>query len=396
MKINILNKFYILIAIVLLFMIGKSIWDEKGTDLFYNFIGTKKMMTKIEKIKWLAEVNADEYCPVEIYYGFLIDSKGEKQSIPTGEYLQGGWGSYGGTMSDGDEKRKVPEKLEICWFSYAENRFYKGTFDLPQKKMYDIFKKDYGKTKSPSGEDKKNEFNTLLLGFAPQGMVTLWITGIGQIEIGTYQAQDFLMDWKDFRTMGTATRFEEVRMRQKAMLPFVQEDVNRNSINNKYFKQLLERYHYSIGINKTDEYTIYNYGISFLNQEEIGNEVAGLEFLTDIVNSKGLAVDGNIFIKDKFNRHFEVRFDANLLENQISYMKMPTFETRNKNIAFMKLCKDFFEKNKEVQFLIKFNDKIEKSDINKPVLCGKIVLKSPTAELEIPNSRVEFFDAEEW
>lgn len=350
-------------------------------------------MTKIETFRSSVEVNADEYCPVEVVHGSFIASDGKTQWVPAGEYLSETWGYGGAAYVVGDDKSKVPEKLEITWFSYTENSFYKGSFDLPQKKMYDIFKKDYGKTKEADGTYTKNEFNTLLLGFAPQGMVTLWMTGVGQIEIGTYQAPDILMDWKGFHKRD---RFTFVRDYQKDMLPFVQEEIYKNNINNKYFKQLLERYHYTIGINKIDEYTIYNYdSIIFLNEEAISNEVAGLTFLNNFAEGKGLIRDGNFYIKDKFNRHFEVRFDADLLEGQ-KYSELTTLETRNKNIAYMKLCKDFFEKNKDVQFLIKFNDKIEKSDINKPVLCGKIVLKSPTAELVLPNSRVEFFDAEEW
>lgn len=54
----------------------------------------------------------------------------------------------------------------------------------------------------------------------------------------------------------------------------------------------------------------------------------------------------------------------------------------------------FYEQNKEVQLYIKFDEKIVKSNINKPVYCGKVCLKSPTNEVEIPNSFVEVYDTE--
>jgi hypothetical protein len=354
------------------------------------------MIYKIQKFEWLVEVCADSLCPMEVYHGNFIDSSNETQWIPSGDYLNSQWGIGGASYVVGDERRKIPESMQITWFSYAENKFYQGNFELPQKKIYDIFNQDYGQSKTPDGVEHKNEFNTFLVSMAPQGLVTLWVTGEGQIEIGTYEAKEIVMDWKDFHSQGTATQRETVLMWQKDMLPITQKEIADGTINNAYFKDRLERYHYSVSTNKTDEYTLYNYGISFLNEEVINNNIGHLAFLRDTENPKGIATDGNIYVKDKYGNKFEVRFDANLLEGQEMYVKLPPEQNRAKNIRYMKLWDDFFKNNKDVQFQIKFNDKFEKSDIRDRKICGKIVLKSPTAELELPNSRVELFDSEEW
>ncbi len=355
------------------------------------------MIYKVQKFEWLVETSADSLCPIEVYHGSFTDSEGDTQWIPSGEYLNDRWGGYGASYVVGDERRKIPESMQITWFSYAENKFFQGNFQLPQKKIYDIFNKDYGQSKTPDGIEHKNNFSYLSISIAPQGLITLWASGEGKIEIGTYEAKEIKMAWKDFYgTQGTITQIEEVRDRVKDMLPFVQKEIAEGTINNTYFKDRLERYHYTISTNKTEEYTLYNYGISFLNQEVINNNIGHISFLNDKENPKGIATDGNIYVKDKFDRKFEVRFDANLLEGQELYDKLPPETNMTKNISYMKLWADFFKNNKDVQFQIKFNDKIEKSDIRKPILCGKIVLKSPTTELELPNSRVEIFDSEEW
>lgn len=352
---------------------------------------------QLEKFEWLAETSADSLCPVEVYHGSFTVTDGNTHWIPSGEYLNDQWGGYGAVYAVGDDKRKIPESMQITWFSYAENKFYQGDFNLPQKKIYDIFKKDYGYYKLPNGHKEKEAFSTLLLSFAPQGLVTLWASGCGSIEIGTYQAKEIFMEWKDFYgTQGTITRNEEVKDRQKDMLPIVQQEIATGKINNTYIKNRLQRYNYTIATNKPDEYTIFHYGISFLNQEVINHKIGDLTFLSDTQNGKGIATNGNVYVKNKFNQEFEIRFDANLLAGQQLYDRLPPEQTRTKNINYMQLWEDFFEKNKDVQFLIKFKDKIEKSSINKPVLCGKIVLKSGKNELEFPNSRVEFFDSEEW
>lgn len=360
-----------------------------------------KMIPKLEQIQkfeWLAQTSADSLCPVEVYHGSFTDSSGATQWIPAGEYLNDRWGFSSGIMAVGDDNRKIPESMQITWFSYAEDKFFQGSFSLPQKKIYDIFKKDYGKYKLPSGQEEKEDFSNLLVSMAPEGLVTLWATGhMGQVEIGTFEAKEILIDWKDFYgSQGTVTRYEEVRDNRKDMLPFIQEDIAKGNINNKYIKGRLARYNYTIATNKPEEYTIYNYGVAFLNHEDISLKYAGLPFLTDLEDPKGIATNGNVYVKDKFGSKFEVRFDANLLEGQGLYKVSEPRQNRAKDIDYMQLWTAFFEKNKDVQFLIKFNDKVEKSDIHKPLICGKIVLKSLTTELEFPNSRVEFFDSEEW
>ena len=353
----------------------------------------EKMFTKVQKFEWLAEVGADVTAPMRVVHGGFIDSEGESQWIPSGEYLGNNrWEDGGGIYIVGDEKRRIPERMSITWFSYTENKFYTGDFELPQKKIYELFQKDYGTFTNDNGTESKNEYHTFLLGIAPQGLVTLWISGFATTEIGTYQAhEDFSDNWSYFSK--NPNRAEVVKNYQKDMLPFVQEEIKQHKISNEYYKNRLKRYHYTIGINNPD-FKIYDYSISFINHEIFSKDSNGLNFLTDTKDSKAIATEMVLYLKDRFHHYLEVRIDVGLLDGKVPNQDLEPLEQRQYNNQLMDRFRAFYEQNKEVQLYIKFDDKIIKSNINKPVYCGKVYLKSSTNEIEIPNSFVEVYDAE--
>ena len=381
MKVN-MKKQLKNIALLLLIVIVASCKNDKN------------MVEKFESFEWDAETGADETAPMEIIYSEFIMSDGSTGFIPSGQYLNDTWGvSSSGSMSVGEDRKKVPDSLRIIWFSYAENKFFKGHFQLPQKKMYNIFKKDYGYDIMPNGTKSKNRCNGYTLAIAPQGMITLWMSAEGSIEIGTYYAEEtFDIDWNSFSK--NPSREEVVKNSQKRMPAFVQEKIAQNKISNQYFKNLLQRYHYSIGTNRED-FKIIDYNVGFINHEVITKANSGLEYLTDTINGKAVPYDMTLFIKGPFYPNLEVRIDVDMPDSNITYYDLETLPFRAFNKQLMTRFKTFFEQNKDVQLYIKFDDKIVKSNINKPVYCGKVCLKSSTQEMVIPNSRVEVYDQEE-
>jgi len=357
----------------------------------YSCKKEEKMFTKVQKFEWLAQVGADITAPMEVVHGSFIDSEGESQWIPSGEYLGNNrWGDGGGVWVVGDEKRRIPERINITWFSYTENKFYTGDFELPQKKIYDLFQKDYGNFTNDNGTESKNEYHTFLLGIAPQGLITLWISGFATTEIGTYQAHETQINWNDFHKGEKSVLLDLYR---KQMPLFVQEEIKQHTISSEYYKNRLRRYHYTIGVNNP-EFKIYDYWIPFINNEVYTKASNGLIFLKDAEASKAIATEMVLYIKDHFNHYLEVRIDVGLLNGKIPNQDLEPLEQRQYNNQLMDRFKTFYEQNKEVQLYIKFDDKIVKSNINKPVYCGKVCLKSPTNEVEIPNSFVEVYDAE--
>ena len=381
MKVN-MKKQLKNIALLLLIVIVASCKNDKN------------MVEKFESFEWDAETGADETAPMEIIYSEFIMSDGSTGFIPSGQYLNDTWGvSSSGSMSVGEDRKKVPDSLRIIWFSYAENKFFKGHFQLPQKKMYNIFKKDYGYDIMPNGTKSKNRCNGYTLAIAPQGMITLWMSAEGSIEIGTYYAEEtFDIDWNSFSK--NPNREEVVKDYQKDMPAFVQEEIAQNKISNQYFKNRLQRYHYTIGTNRED-FKIIDYNIGFINKEVIRKSNSGLEYLTDTINGKAVPYDMTLFIKGPFYPNLEVRIDVDMPDSNIAYNDLEIAPLKDFNNQLMARFKTFFEQNKDVQLYIKFDDKIVKSNINKPVYCGKVCLKSSTQEMVIPNSRVEVYDQEE-
>ncbi|WP_427873657.1 DUF2931 family protein [Flavobacterium sp. MMS24-S5] len=395
MKINSLNKVYILIVIILLALLlkaGYNICKERGM-LIFNKEKKKEMLIKTEKFGWLATAGAGEEYPMEIVSGSFIASDGSSQWIPSREILKSGWGNGNGVWVVGDELRKVPERMEITWFSYAENKFFSGEFELPQQIMYNLFKRDYGKEMHPDGSEFDLRFSELTIGLAPKGLVTLWMSGFAQIEIGTYQAHEINMEWKDF-FRGEAKREVVIKSYQEDMLPFVQDEIAQNKINNIYWKDLLEKYEYSVNFNKTKEYKIYDYEIWFINHEAFDTKSNDLNYILKSEISKAIPSNMVLFLKDNFERKLEVRIDLCVPKEKKIEENLSLFEERNKNLELIKIFKAFYAQNENVEFYIKFNKEIVKSNIRKPVYSGKVFLKSATSEVEIPNSTVAVYDAE--
>ncbi|MBZ4044763.1 DUF2931 family protein [Flavobacterium hibisci] len=351
------------------------------------------MLIKTEKFEWLAAAGASEEYPMEIVSGGFIASDNSTQWIPSGEVLKAGWGNGNGVWVVGDELRKVPERMVLTWLSYAENKFFTGEFDLPQEKMYELFKKNYGKGIHPDGSGFDLKFSELTVGIAPKGLITLWMSGFAQVEIGTYQAHETTIEWKKFYR-GEAKREVVIKSYQNDMLPFVQDEIAQNKIDNIYFKDLLEKYKYSVNFNKTHQYKIYDYEIWFVNHEAVDNTSNDLNYILKSQISKAIPGNMVLFLKDNFERKLEVRIDLCILKEKDVRENLSPLEERPKNLELIKVFKTFFAQNENVELYIKFNKEIVKSNIHKPVYSGKVYLKSPTSEVEIPNSKVEVYDVE--
>src|SRR5690625_5873636 len=70
----------------------------------------------------------------------------------------------------GPDLKPLPDKLHIKYFSYLEDQFYEGNFDLPYEKILFLFRE--------GSKDKDNtEYNRIMVGVAPGGSVAVWLQG---------------------------------------------------------------------------------------------------------------------------------------------------------------------------------------------------------------------------
>ncbi|KFF19216.1 DUF2931 family protein [Chryseobacterium sp. JM1] len=148
-----------------------------------------KAMTKYE---WLDATSAPLGYPVDVYRGGFESADGEFTSLFSGT-TGGIWGDANRGMSNGE--KSIPNHLHVIWVSYAEKIFYEIDTDLDNGKMTDLFKNGYY---TPSSGDnpnpRKENYNKIIVGFAPGGVVVLWLSGPGrQVEIGRYQSKKIVI-----------------------------------------------------------------------------------------------------------------------------------------------------------------------------------------------------------
>ncbi len=159
------------------------------------------------QLKWQPGINAPKYYPAELVWGDLVagdEKSGYKRAgFGSGGTQYDGWGQGGLEMCDGDF---VPEKLDIGWFSFAENKFYKGSFQLPSDTMYGLFKEGFTRRLGI-----KDMYDYVIVNVYPKGGVALWmkVAGSREVEIGHFQGEEMeydgntlysgmTMDWSDF------------------------------------------------------------------------------------------------------------------------------------------------------------------------------------------------------
>ncbi|WP_248574882.1 DUF2931 family protein [Flavobacterium sp. H122] len=143
-----------------------------------------------KKYEWLGTVSAPEEYPAEVYEGAIIANDFQYTFSTIWGTQNTGWGNTGGTMSVSTETMEIPHALEFTWYSIMERKFYTGKWKLDKEKISEYFEKGY----LDQNSNKKETYNTFIVGLAPKGRVVLWISGAGnQKEVGSFQAHDTII-----------------------------------------------------------------------------------------------------------------------------------------------------------------------------------------------------------
>ncbi|WP_164515264.1 DUF2931 family protein [Flavobacterium ustbae] len=139
-----------------------------------------------KKYEWSADICAPKEYPIEVFTGAV----GGYFFSHMGGFSNGGWGSGNG---DSDIKAPLPSRMDMTWLSYVDNKFYTGEWELPKEKIQQLF--DEGFYGGPGLE--KQTYSVIKVGFAPKGMVVVWVMGVGQqVEVARFQAHETTIDPK--------------------------------------------------------------------------------------------------------------------------------------------------------------------------------------------------------
>ena len=141
-----------------------------------------------KKYEWAADISAPREYPVEIYTG----AAGGYFFSQMGGFSNSGWGTTGNADFI---KAPLPERLDMTWLSYVDNKFYKGDWKLPTEKIQQLF--DGGFYSTTGGKVVTEPYKFINIGLAPKGVVVVWVAGIGkQVEVARFQANEIIIDPK--------------------------------------------------------------------------------------------------------------------------------------------------------------------------------------------------------
>ncbi len=141
-----------------------------------------------KEYEWSAHICAPKEYPIEVYTG----AAGGYFFSQMGGFSNSGWGCR---IGDSDIKAPVPDRLDMTWLSYVDDKFYTGEWKLPVEKIQQLFDEGYY---SKRGLEAKTEaYNIINIGLGPKGMVVVWVAGTDrQVEVARFQASETTLDPK--------------------------------------------------------------------------------------------------------------------------------------------------------------------------------------------------------
>lgn len=102
-----------------------------------------------------------------------------------------------GVQNSSNELTEIPSKIEVMWFSFSENQFWRGEFELPKDELTRLLNKekllDLFSTRQGIIHDKYDE---IIVNVAPKGKVYIYVGGFAVKHIGTYQAKAVDYNWE--------------------------------------------------------------------------------------------------------------------------------------------------------------------------------------------------------
>jgi hypothetical protein len=172
---------------------------------------------------WVPYTSVPEGYVMQIIEGIFYSRDGKDGlHIPEAVLVDGKWGEVAYSQTVGEQyKGLLPNRLDIRFFSFAENKFYQGSFDLPYEKILALFRE--GAKGSRYGKDVPG-YDSIAVGMAPGGAVAVWVMGAsGTHEVFFGQAEEYEGDLLKEKEDYLVTHI-------KGMPVHVQEQIKTNSL----------------------------------------------------------------------------------------------------------------------------------------------------------------------
>jgi hypothetical protein len=155
-----------------------------------------------QRFDWSPGVGAANFYPMELYRCSYSYPNGEGVAPASPSLDHGNWGEENGSSVVGQRMKPIPVALDIAWLSYTENKFYKGHFNLPYDKILQLFKQGYKDLLLQDSGGlalQQMEYNSIIAGLAPGGVVVVWVSGGPfTVEAARFQAVETKIKMEDF------------------------------------------------------------------------------------------------------------------------------------------------------------------------------------------------------
>lgn len=165
MKLNLINKIYIVTAILILLATVFRIIKHKGW----------------ERYNYSTVISAPESYPVYFRQAYFLLPDGDYGNIGDEEVnrFTTSWASEY-SSADHAQSKRLPAKLVLEFVSYRDKKFYKDTLSLPESEMKAIFasadkNRQFLKLSSYGGDKWGLSF---AIGIANAGNVIVWLRGV--------------------------------------------------------------------------------------------------------------------------------------------------------------------------------------------------------------------------
>jgi hypothetical protein len=173
-------------AVLLLLILTTSCQNKPQNTMLQNH-------TKLPEYEWVENLNCPTGYPIAVYRGGLEGNGGFVSLSDRFSTGIDGWGSGGTGTSYG--VKSLPNRINCIWVSYAEDCMYSINSAIDYERMVQLFKEGYQDSSyffNGDGEYKKTTFDTVLVGFAPGGVVVIWAMGAGRtVEVGRYKGEKY-------------------------------------------------------------------------------------------------------------------------------------------------------------------------------------------------------------
>lgn len=181
---------------------------DKLKTLLYILLFTN--LINCQEMKKIPEFHVEICHPSDKYLvEFVSDKIKTLEGVPAGLPFGGTSGKWGFSGKGWTEQHGTPIGADIIYFSVYEDTFYHLDVDFPKDTIEKYMTRAYAKyeatfhneplqeyknlgrdIRADATERPYNSFSNLVFGFAPKGVVVVWLRfGYVQIELGRYQAK---------------------------------------------------------------------------------------------------------------------------------------------------------------------------------------------------------------